>query len=63
MGQLGLGTTVMNEQSSPKLHAWFESAIAGGVLGEEEGAGIERVAAGGMHTLVIDELGRVRRID
>ena len=59
MGQLGLGTEVQQTFSIPKLHAWFESAIAGGILGDEEGAGLERICAGGMHTLVIDELGRV----
>ena len=59
MNQLGLGTTVTGEITRPRLHAWFESASHGGILGEEEGAGVEFVYAGGMHTLAIDELGRV----
>jgi regulator of chromosome condensation len=61
MGQFGLGTTVTGELSRPRLHAWFESATAGGTLGEAEGSGIECISAGGMHTLAIDELGRVSR--
>ena len=60
MGQFGLGTTVMGEISRPRLHAWFESVSQGDLLGTEVGAGVECVCTGGMHSLVIDELGRVR---
>ena len=43
-----------------RLHAWFEDAVdRGGVLGNERGAGLEAIAAGGMHTLAVDEDGKV----
>lgn len=42
----------------PRLHKWFESATKGGLLGGEE-AGVEKVCAGGMHSLALDEAGRV----
>ncbi|KDQ13965.1 hypothetical protein BOTBODRAFT_110732 [Botryobasidium botryosum FD-172 SS1] len=59
-GQFGLGTdaAMMGEFARPRLHTWFDEAIKEGKLGEE-GAGVESVAAGGMHTLVIDEAGKV----
>lgn len=60
MGQFGLGTTVMGEILRPRLHAWFEAATQTNILGDEDGAGVEFVCAGGMHTLAIDESGRVR---
>ena len=44
----------------PRMHAWFESVSQGDLLGTEVGAGVECVCTGGMHSLVIDELGRVR---
>lgn len=54
MGQFGLGPDQDSaEIPRPKLHAWFAEHI------EEEGGGIESVACGGMHTLAIDERGRV----
>lgn len=61
MGQLGLGTAFLEEISYPRRHVWFESAVMSGLLGSdgESGAGVERICAGGMHTLVIDEAGRV----
>ena len=59
MGQFGLGTMVTGEFPRPRLHSWFESATFAGTLGAEEGAGVECLSAGGMHTLAIDELGRV----
>lgn len=57
-GQFGLGTDTLGEIARPRLHAWFESAVQSGVLGGD-GAGIEQAYAGGMHTLVIDEAGKV----
>ncbi|KIJ49704.1 hypothetical protein M422DRAFT_777621 [Sphaerobolus stellatus SS14] len=57
-GQFGLGTETLGEITRPRLHAWFESATQKDILGSQ-GAGIERIAAGGMHTLVIDEAGKV----
>ena len=59
MGQFGLGLDTLGDITRPRLHAWFEAAIKEGKLGEAVGAGIERVAVGGMHSLIIDELGRV----
>ncbi len=40
----------------------FEQAIKDGKLGGE-GAGLEAVAAGGMHSVVVDEAGRVSSVD
>ncbi|KZV91503.1 RCC1/BLIP-II protein [Exidia glandulosa HHB12029] len=57
MGVLGLGV-LPNNITRPRLHAWFEDAVAKGILGGD-GAGVETAAAGGMHTLVIDEAGKV----
>ena len=63
-GQLGMGTTeeATRDHYRPTQHVWFEFAMRGEshMLGAEKGAGIECAAAGGMHSLVIDELGRVR---
>ncbi|KLO20338.1 RCC1/BLIP-II protein [Schizopora paradoxa] len=59
MGQFGLGTSVTGDISKPRLHAWFEAAAQNDTLGSEVGAGVEQVCAGGMHTLAIDELGKV----
>ncbi|KAL5484939.1 hypothetical protein ACEPAI_7581 [Sanghuangporus weigelae] len=62
-GQLGMGSTeeAMTELHRPRLHVWFEIAVQGEshMLGAERGAGIECAVAGGMHSLAIDELGRV----
>ncbi|KAL5528177.1 hypothetical protein ACEPAF_7313 [Sanghuangporus sanghuang] len=62
-GQLGMGSTeeATTELHRPRLHVWFEIAVQGEshMLGAERGAGIECAVAGGMHSLVIDELGRV----
>ncbi|KAG9035920.1 hypothetical protein FRB95_010323 [Tulasnella sp. JGI-2019a] len=57
-GQLGLGVDTLGPIKRPRLHAWFKEAIEEGKLGGE-GAGVESVAVGGMHNLVIDEIGRV----
>ena len=61
-GQLGMGTSAhaTQEHRKPRLHVGFELAMNTGLLGEEQGAGIEGAVAGGMHSLVIDESGRVR---
>ncbi|KZO92598.1 RCC1/BLIP-II protein [Calocera viscosa TUFC12733] len=58
MGQLGLGVDVLEEIPRPSLHTWFQEAIEEGKLGGP-GAGIERACTGGMHTLVVDEAGRI----
>lgn len=57
-GQLGLGPDDTTELFKPKLHAWCTEAVADGRFGEK-GAGIEAVAAGGMHSLMVDEEGKV----
>ena len=57
-GQFGLGTETLGEISRPRLHAWFETASKGDTLGSE-GAGVEKICAGGMHTLAVDEAGKV----
>ncbi|KAF8749279.1 chromosome condensation (RCC1) repeat [Rhizoctonia solani] len=59
MGQFGLGTNVLGDISRPRQHAWFKEAIDAGILGTAPGAGIDALCAGGMHTLVVDEVGRV----
>ncbi|KAG8698245.1 hypothetical protein FRC09_007335 [Ceratobasidium sp. 395] len=59
MGQFGLGTDVLGDISRPRPHAWFKDAIEAGILGREKGAGIDDLCAGGMHTLAVDELGKV----
>jgi regulator of chromosome condensation len=57
-GQLGLGPDETAELFKPKLHEWCAEAVESGKFGEE-GAGIEAVAAGGMHSLMVDEEGKV----
>ncbi|KAJ1300389.1 hypothetical protein OPQ81_005208 [Rhizoctonia solani] len=59
MGQFGLGTGVLGDISRPRQHTWFKEAIEKGILGTGPGAGIDALCAGGMHTLVVDEAGRV----
>jgi regulator of chromosome condensation len=60
-GQFGLGTETLGEISRPRLHAWFETAAKGDILGSE-GAGVEKICAGGMHTLAVDEAGKVKTL-
>ncbi|WVF67604.1 hypothetical protein IAT40_002362 [Kwoniella sp. CBS 6097] len=63
MGQFGLGPDELDEIARPKLHSWFEEQIEDGKLsrgGKEGSGGLETVSCGGMHTLAIDEAGRVR---
>jgi regulator of chromosome condensation len=50
----------LGDISRPRLHTWFKEAIDAGVLGSEQGAGIDDLCAGGMHTLAVDEAGKVR---
>lgn len=57
-GQFGMGTGFLGEFGKPKKSAWLEAQIAEGSLGGK-GAGLEAVAAGGLHTLFIDEKGTV----
>lgn len=57
-GQFGMGPDVLAEISKPRRHVWIEKKIEEGIFGEP-GAGIESVAAGGLHTVFIDEKGTV----
>jgi regulator of chromosome condensation len=57
-GQFGLGPDVLDELDKPKKHSWAAQKMQGGVFGEE-GAGLEEVAGGGMHSLFVDEKGTV----
>ncbi|KZT24604.1 RCC1/BLIP-II protein [Neolentinus lepideus HHB14362 ss-1] len=57
-GQLGMGSELLDEYPKPKRNLWIEAQIKDGVFGEE-GAGLEAIAAGGMHTVFIDEKGTV----
>ena len=59
MGQFGLGTEGLGEVSRPQIHTWFEQARQTQAFGLAEGAGIEKLAVGGMHNLAIDEVGKV----
>ena len=73
MGQFGLGPDDLDEKGRPQLHTWcvqltkaladsrFEEQREDGELGpSEDQGGIETLAAGGMHTLAIDQKGQVR---
>ena len=53
-----MGVDSLGELDKPKPNRWIESKIQEGVFGGE-GAGLEAVAAGGLHTLFIDENGVV----
>lgn len=53
-----MGPDFLDEFSFPKRNTWVDSKIKEGVFGSE-GAGLEAVAAGGLHTLFIDEKGTV----
>ena len=57
-GQFGMGPDFLGEFGRPKKNAWIEEQIEDGAFGGE-GAGLEAVAAGGLHTLLIDEKGTV----
>jgi regulator of chromosome condensation len=59
-GQFGMGTSFTGELEKPTRNKLVEEMInEGGAFGED-GAGIEFVASGGMHTLFVDEKGAVR---
>lgn len=57
-GQFGMGADFLGEFSKPKRSLWIEEQIKEGTFGGE-GAGLEAVAAGGLHSLLIDEKGTV----
>ncbi|KAJ7752757.1 regulator of chromosome condensation 1/beta-lactamase-inhibitor protein II [Mycena maculata] len=57
-GQFGMGPDVLGELDKPKKHVWVEEQMEEGTFGEDN-AGIETVAAGGMHSLFVDENGTI----
>ncbi|KAJ7068538.1 regulator of chromosome condensation 1/beta-lactamase-inhibitor protein II [Mycena amicta] len=57
-GQFGMGPDVLGELDKPKKHTWCEEQMEEGTFGEDN-AGIETLAAGGMHTIFVDEKGTV----
>lgn len=61
-GQFGMGTDFLGEFGKPKKSGWIEEQIEEGIFGGE-GAGLEAIAAGGLHTLMIDEKGTVSTAD
>ncbi|KAF8969505.1 regulator of chromosome condensation 1/beta-lactamase-inhibitor protein II [Flammula alnicola] len=57
-GQFGMGPDYLEELPKPKRNTWAEEQIEKGTFGEDN-AGMEYVAAGGLHTVFIDEKGTV----
>lgn len=57
-GEFGLGDDERGEKNKPELHTLIEEAHEDGKLGPD-GAGIEDLVCGGMHSLMIDENGQV----
>jgi regulator of chromosome condensation len=57
-GQFGMGTDFLGEFDIPTRNKLIEEKISKGAFGGE-GAGIESVASGGLHTLFTDEEGKV----
>jgi regulator of chromosome condensation len=58
-GQFGMGEDELGEYPKPKMNKWVKEGMEEKRFGDEEGAGLEAVAAGGLHTLFIDEKGVV----
>jgi regulator of chromosome condensation len=58
-GQFGMGPAYLDEVSKPTRNTWVEEKISQGVFGSGPGSGIIGVAAGGLHSLFIDENGTV----
>ncbi len=58
-GQFGMGPSFLDELSKPTRNTWVEEKITQGVFGSGPGSGIVGVAAGGLHSLFIDENGTV----
>lgn len=58
-GQFGMGPAFLDEIPKPKRNTWAEERMEQNAFGENH-AGMEYVAAGGLHTIFIDEKGTVR---
>ncbi|ORX38289.1 hypothetical protein BD324DRAFT_599054 [Kockovaella imperatae] len=60
MGQFGLGPDALEDIPRPRMQTWFqEHANDLSRAGRSGAGGLETVTAGGMHTLAVDENGRV----
>ncbi|KAK2466076.1 hypothetical protein APHAL10511_001718 [Amanita phalloides] len=57
-GQFGMGPDALDEKDKMTKNTWVEENIQAGTFGEPD-AGLETIAAGGLHTLFIDEKGTV----
>jgi regulator of chromosome condensation len=57
-GQFGMGPDVLGELDKPRKNVWAEQQMQESTFGEQ-GAGLEFIAGGGLHTLFIDEKGTV----
>lgn len=57
-GQFGMGADALGEFDKPRKNAFIKSRMDEGTFGGP-GAGFEAVAAGGLHTLFVDEVGTV----
>ncbi|EJD01011.1 RCC1/BLIP-II [Fomitiporia mediterranea MF3/22] len=53
-----MGPDYLDQLDKPRKNPWIEKKIEEGVFGGE-GAGIEAIAAGGMHTMFVDEKGTI----
>lgn len=58
-GQFGMGPEVLGELPKPRRNTWAEEQMEDDAFGDNN-AGMEFVAAGGLHTVFIDEKGTVR---
>lgn len=57
-GQFAMGVDALGEFDKPRRNTWVEKKIEEGAFGGED-CGFEAVAAGGLHSLFIDEKGTV----
>lgn len=57
-GQFGMGPSLLGEVQKPRKNLWVVEQIESGRFGAD-GAGMESVASGGLHTVFVDENGTV----
>ncbi|KAH9948366.1 RCC1/BLIP-II [Amylocystis lapponica] len=57
-GQFGMGADFLGDFEKPRKNAWIEEKMQEGVFGGDK-AGLEAIAAGGLHTLFTDEQGTI----
>jgi regulator of chromosome condensation len=55
-----MGPGVLDEIQKPRKNAWVEQRMADETFGPDN-AGLETIAAGGLHTIFVDENGTVSR--